>query len=331
MMTLMTSDEMAVVDPRAEAQARVGGRFDARVLEPSPPAVTEAPWFADDPVNDPSAPGLPVLAPVPIAGAASTWDDVVRAEPELASWCANLWLAASRPLVLPGDLYALGDTRRSWHVLAEHVVAAARYRANGKIGLRFTRGGFGTPFFGADEQVRIDAAGVVVIRGDEATVHPITTAGAVAQAIGIEPGAPTEVYTPTTSLDPDAPLPVDRSSAQFIGDWFGFGASVLEELRARAAASDDPARVQLWPEHFDLSVDFGQEDASRRATYGASPGDDAHDAPYVYVSPWAEQHGDFWNEQTFASLSLTEFAAAADQRAAALDFFARARHALDHD
>ena len=38
------------VDARKEAFDRVGGRFDVRVLEPSPPAVDVAPWFADDPV-----------------------------------------------------------------------------------------------------------------------------------------------------------------------------------------------------------------------------------------------------------------------------------------
>ena len=44
------------VDARKEAFDRVGGRFDARVLEPSPPAVTVPPWFADDPVApDPGA------------------------------------------------------------------------------------------------------------------------------------------------------------------------------------------------------------------------------------------------------------------------------------
>ncbi len=80
----------------------------------------------------------------------------------------------------------------------------ARYHANGKIGLRFTRAGFGTPFFGADEQVRVAADGVAVIRGDDVVVHPFTTPADVARQIGIEPGAPTEVYTPTTPLDPDA-------------------------------------------------------------------------------------------------------------------------------
>ncbi len=79
---------------------------------------------------------------------------------------------------------------------------------------------------------------------------------------------------------------------------------MLEELRLARPDSDAPARVQLWPEHFDLSVDFGDESAGRRATYGASPGDAAHDLPYLYVTPWAAPDGEFWNEGSFASLSL---------------------------
>ena len=45
-------------NPRDEANQRLSGRYDARVLEPSPPAVSEGPWFADDPVfSDPGERG----------------------------------------------------------------------------------------------------------------------------------------------------------------------------------------------------------------------------------------------------------------------------------
>lgn len=323
------TDVPQVIDPRREADEAVGGRFDPRVLEPSPPAVPAPPWFADDPVNDGLGTGLELLAPVPVPGAASTWDELARNEPTRAPWCADRWLGAWRPLALPDDLDALARTRQSWHVLAEHVLAPARHRANGKIGLRFTRAGFGTPFFGADEQLRVAVEGLLVIRDGAIDAHPITTVAAAARAARVEPGASTDVYPPTTPLEPDAPLDIDESSARFLGDWFGFGTSVLEEIRANVPEADAPARVQLWPEHFDLSVDFGDERAGSRATYGASPGDDAHCAPYVYVTPWNQPSGDFWNEDGFASLSLTEFAGASDQRRAALDFFDRARAVLD--
>ncbi len=315
------------INPRREARERVGGRFDVRVLEPSPPAVGGAPWFADDPVNDDDGSGLPVVAPVPFPGW-PTWDAIAQREPDLAGWCADHWLGAWRRLARPGDLDALVRTRDSWHVLAEHVVAPARHRSNGKIGLRYTYGGFGTPFFGGDEQVRVNGAGLVVIRDRAPSVTPITTVAAAARAARIEPGAPVEVYTPSTALEPGATLPIDGASARFLGDWFGFGASVLEELRAIVPAADAPARVQLWPEHFDLSVDLGNEDAGRRATFGASPGDEVHSLPYVYVSPWEPRTGAFWNEGAFASLGLDELAASPDQRRAVLEFFDRARTAL---
>jgi hypothetical protein len=317
-----------VVDPRAEALARVDGRFDVRVLEPSPPAGVAPPFFADDPVHTVAAPGRQVVAPIALGGDATTWDDLVRSEPELASWCADRWLGACRRLEPAADAQALIRTRNAWHVLAEHVLAPARHRVNGKIGLRYTRGGFGAPYFGADEQVRVSDDGLVVVRGDELTIHPISSAGGAAEELGFAAGAPTDVYPPTTTLDPDAPLEIDPASARMLGDWFGFGASVLEALRAAVPASEEPARVQLWPEHFDLSVDLGVEADGRRATFGASPGDEAHPEPYLYVTPWSAQQGAFWNEDKYASFPFSELVAAPDQRARAAAFFAEARSVL---
>jgi hypothetical protein len=319
-------DDEVVVDPRGEARHRLGARYDARVLEPSPPTVAEPPWFADDPVGHGLDGPLPVVAPVP--GYDAMWDELARGDGELASWCASRWLGAWRRLAVPADRDALVRTRRSWHVLAEHVVAPARHLVNGKIGLRYTRGGFGTPFFGADEQVRVTGRALVVIRGGVPERHAITTPAAAATAVGIEPGAPAHVYTPTTTLDPDEPLTIDGGTAVFLGDWFGFATSVLEELRASVPDHETPARVQLWPEHFDPSVDLGDEGAGQRATYGASPGDVGHELPYVYVTPWTAQEGEFWNDGSYASLSLADFASAPDQRRAALDFFAAARSLL---
>ncbi len=102
---------------------------------------------------------------------------------------------------------------------------------------------------------------------------------------------------------------------------------MLETLRAEVW-SLSPERVQLWPEHFDLSFDFGDEAAGRRATYGASPGDAEHAEPYVYVSPWTPHAQSFWNEGSFAALGFAAFADRADQREAVLDFFTRARTEL---
>jgi hypothetical protein len=90
-------------------------------------------------------------------------------------------------------------------------------------------------------------------------------------------------------------------------------------------------RVQLWPEHFDISADAGDEARAQRANFGGSPGDDAHPTPYLYVGPWAMAElatDPFWNEPFGASFSSADLLGADDQRAAALAFFDRARALL---
>src|ERR1035441_1380869 len=147
-----TAQRRASMNARAEATARLDGRYDARVLEPSPPAVSEPPWFADDPVGrgDPPS-GLPRVSPV--SGAEKRWADLLAEDPALAGWCRERWLAAyARLRPVPDELVA---TRLALHRLAEQVISPARAHANGKIGLRFTRGGFGTPFFADDVQLRV--------------------------------------------------------------------------------------------------------------------------------------------------------------------------------
>jgi hypothetical protein len=143
-------------------------------------------------------------------------------------------------------------------------------------------------------------------------------------------GARTDVYEPTTPCEPDAPLVIDPDAAARLGDWFGFGASVLEETRA-AAPGGAAARVQLWPEHFDLSIDLGDEAAGQRGTFGASPGDEPHPLPYLYVTHWAAVPDDpYWNESHFggARLGYEQLVAADDPRRAALDFLAEGRARL---
>ncbi|MFL6243210.1 MAG: hypothetical protein ACJ73V_09325, partial [Acidimicrobiia bacterium] len=251
-----------------------------------------------------------------------------------ASWCADRWLGAWRPLPPLPARDAFATTRAAWHTLAEHVLARARYDANGKIGLRYTRGGVGTPWFRArdqDAQARLEGTNVVVHEHGEARSAPVTTVAEAAELARVQPGAPEDVYAPATSWTPDAPLVLDARSVEFLGAWFGFAASVLEQLRAEADPADEPARVQLWPEHFDLSVDLGADHAGHRGTFGASPGDDADPDPYLYVTHWADVAEDeYWNEQQFpgASLTVVTLAAAPDQRESALTFFRRGRALL---
>jgi hypothetical protein len=268
-------EEIAARDALAEACEVLGP--DARVLEPSPPAVTAPPWFADDPTGC-----------RPLDYSARDGD---------RGFCEERWLGPYRRLQpLPEGFAA---TRVALHGLAQQTLAPARAAVNGKIGLRWTLGGFGTPFFGADEQLRVEHGALVHQRGESATRAAVS----------------------------DDVVP---AAASALGDFYGFATSVLEALRAAGGALGArgaalaPSRVQLWPEHFDVSLELGSEEAGRRAGYGASPGDDDHPEPYLYVVPWsAKLSGRRWQAHGFvgAELGYRELVAAADQRALALAFF----------
>jgi hypothetical protein len=301
------------VNPRSEATERLGGRYEARVLEPSPPAVSDPPWFADDPVARGDAPSdRPLVSPV--GSGDKRWEDLTAGDPALAQWCAERWLASYRRLgAAPATLVR---TRNALHRLAEHVISPARRNANGKIGLRYTHGGFGTPFFGQDVQVRVRGAELVVQEHGLERAAPISTLRAAVDHAGRE-------LLPDDVLLDEQPLAVDAAAASFVADWFGFAASVLEELRAEVGERADPSRVQLWPEHFDLAVELGDEASGARAAYGLSPGDESHPEPYVYVAPWiAPPPRELWQAIAFtgAELSYAELLGAADQRGATLEF-----------
>ncbi len=317
-----------MADPRREAEERLGGSHDVYVLEPSPPATRDAPWFADDPAV-PAGPSVrPSVAPTTLGDV--TWDELARADPALAPWCADRWLGAWRRLPFPPA--HLAATRTSLQLLAENVLGPWRYERTGRIGLRFTRNGFGTPFAGDDEQVRVvDGELVVAVRG-EVRRGPVTTLRAAGELAQVSPG-PVDLYEPERRVGIDDRLLIERDAADFLGELFGFGASVLEQLRAEATPGDrESTRVQLWPEHFDLAVELGDEEAGRRGGYGVSPGDGHHDAPYFYVVPWADVPGDpFWDARGYrgAQLRLGDLVDVDDQRAAVLEFYRRGRRLLE--
>ena len=172
-------------------------------------------------------------------------------------------------------------TRVALHELAEQVLKPARERVTGRFGLRALPGGFGTPPFGEAMQMHVDGTDLVIRDGTAVRREPIDN--------------------------------VDADAAAALAAWFAFGAGVLEELRAETALEHDPTPPQLWPEHFDVAIELGSEAAGVRAGYGASPGDEEHPEPYLYVTPWAEEG--------FTELGYQELLAAPDRREAALDFF----------
>jgi hypothetical protein len=297
---------MKARNPVLEARAVVGASHDPRVLEPSPPAVNDGLWFADDPA----------------VGGNLDWNAWVKRHPQHSDWAADRWLAAYRRLGPPPSSFA--DTRRALHRLAVYVVSPARQRVTGKMALRWTWRGFGTPFFGDDEQVRIAGTELVCQRGSEASAEPITSlARAASYILGGPPdgGWAKKLDVPALG-DPDEDLAVGHDAAKFVADWYGFAWSVLEQLRAEVASTES-SRVQLWPEHFDAAFDCLS--GKQRATFGASPGDEGYGDPYLYVvSPGvAHTPSPLWNAGPFPGAVLTykELLDAADQRHAALEFF----------
>ena len=305
-------------NPRSEATALLPPGYEARVLEPSPPASADREWFADDP----TAPGSTTATLVtPIANDGTTWDEMATSYPGLAGFVSAHWLGLYKRLEAVESTFQ--STRRALHQLAFYAMAPARHTVTGKMGLRYTHGGFGTPFFGADEQVRFEN-GYIVRQTDRVASRPVTTLADAVEVCGI-PYRRVWFDGFKDTLDPidaNARLDIDSASVASIAEWFGFGTSVLEQLR-RTPGALEVSRVQLWPEHFDLAIEMGPGET--RASYGASPGDDHHLEPYLYVS--AEQSIDrsnpFWNDSAFngASLPYRALLEAEDQHLAALSFF----------
>lgn len=244
-------------NPREQARQRLNGAFEPRVLEPSPPAVGEPPWFADDPLDGGDL--LPIQR-----GGARTWTEISSADADLRAWCEDRWLVDVPLAPLPPSF---AETRRVLHDVAEQRVSPPRQQATGKIGLRFTYRGFGTPFFGDDRQVRVEDG--VLIDGEEREF--------------------------INGVDPLA--------ARALGDWYGFCTRALEQLRAENPSS---SRVQLWPEHFDIAIDAGP-DGRRANFGGSPGDDGhAEPYLYVGPWDTSALDDPFWNEPFGASLSYTE-------------------------
>ena len=358
----MTSNTTALTAWRnaaAEAQTMLpGGDVPRRayVLEPSPPAIAVPPYFADDPATPGSGcPGdhagrlmpdglVGVEAVTPTSAGEVTWQALAGDDTDLAAFARARWLGPWRRLGPPPDNYL--PRLQDAHRLAYAVVAEARKQANGKFGLRYTAAGFGTPFFvrdGRDTQVRVAEGQIIVQSGDEVRAVPIESLSSAADHCGVNPSTEAAEGDSPPLGDLERPLMVDAELTAFLGDWFGFAFSVLEELRLTPGARD-VGRTQLWPGHFDPAVEItagdpgvdpvgsqsggaspaSDDDVSRRATYGASPGDQNNPAPYLYVGPWGGIDTDpYWGAENFpgAALGFDALLAAPDQRVAALEFF----------
>lgn len=306
----------------AEAQALAPEGTAARVLEPSPPAVDDGDFYADDPASLGEADASFTARPMTEGSAPVTWEQLAGADDAIASFARPRWLGPWPRLGAVPDGYVA--SREDFHRLAYGVVGPARYQTNGKFGLRYTAGGFGTPFFGDDRQVRVVGNLLVDQQGDHARQHEPTSLNDAAAFLGTEVSDVAGEGDSPPLGDYDRPLRLDAATGAFLGDWYGFVVSVLEQLRAEATPDQDASRVQLWPGHFDPAFELGAQEHGHRATMGGSPGDDGSEHPYLYIGPWAGTTEEpFWNATSFpgAVLPYADIVAAEDQRAMALDFY----------
>ncbi len=117
-------------------------------------------------------------------------------------------------------------------------------------------------------------------------------------------------------------MEIDADGAAALADWYAFGTVLLADLLDRRPGLE-PAPIRLWPEHFDVATDLGDDAAGGRANYGASPGDTDHPEPYLYVGPWDQEvSGEIWNATAFvgAELAYAEMLDEDDQIEAGLSF-----------
>lgn len=210
----------------------------------------------------------------------------------------------------------LVETRRSLHRVAEHVLSAALKTATGHIALEPGPGGFRTPPLPDGTVLAVEGADIRVDGPDGVRRAPITTVAQAAQVAGTEPGFPWTKHPPATAYEPDVRLAVDAASAAVLADWFALGAAALSTF-AVAIPEDEPGPARIYPEHFDLGM------VAAEVNYGASPGDDAIDVPYLYVGPHeGTPTGDeFWNAPFGAVRTIHDISTPED----ALAFFRAGR------
>ncbi|MFT7475303.1 MAG: hypothetical protein ACI81L_002241 [Verrucomicrobiales bacterium] len=227
----------------------------------------------------------------------------------------------------------LTSTRSALHRLAMYVIAPVRHQATARFGLRSTPGGHGTPEFGG-RRVRVLGDELIDEVAGEERRHVISSLQAAAEFLGsvVDPETAAEHDSPPVG-DMHAPLEVDAAASTFLGSWYEMAFGALHTIAADPE-SVDASEAQLWPGHFDAAIEVGDED--HRGSYGASPGDDSIDEPYLYLSVWwpdkisIDSSLPIWNAPNFvgAMLRLSEFDTEKDPVDVAVEFWRAHRDAL---
>jgi hypothetical protein len=180
------------------------------------------------------------------------------------------------------------DTRRTWHGIAELVLAGPQFRETGTIRLRVTPGGFATT---KRPDLRVDRGDLVSV--DRRVAIAGRTCRELAEAVGVTAGAPEDLYSDGCSVTADETLALDAAMAEHLAASLRIGDAALRRL----APDQTPV---LWPEHFDAGVSIDE------VNYGISLGDSFLAEPYAYVGPWQPRQGVFWNAPFGAALPLRD-------------------------
>jgi hypothetical protein len=175
------------------------------------------------------------------------------------------------------DPVVLASTRERLHGIGECLMAGPQRRAGGRFTLRVTPGGFATT---GEPAVRLDGADLVVDESRRVAVGG--TFAQMADALGVDFGAPPDGYPDGSGASPGDDVALDEPSARLLLDWY-----LLTDAALRVVAPRETPI--LWPEHCDVAILL--DDIS----YGASPGDSFHAMPYAYVSAGEHGNSDFWN------------------------------------
>ncbi len=245
----------------------------------------------------------------------------------------------NQPLVALSDSFPA--TRLALHRVAAYVVSPTRRQAMGRMGLRATPGGFGTPSFSGPDgitRVGVERVDLVVHSAGGRRTQPFSTLAAAGVFAGLDPdvdwAAEHDIPAPG---DLGGALEIDAEDAEALARWFAFAWAILEDLSMDpdSVAASDP---QLWPEHFDPAIEIGDPDGKTRASYGFSPGDVTKNAtagpeplPYLYVGPWypdEKPESDYWSAGRLAILRYADLITEPNPAAAARNFLVEGRSLL---
>ena len=193
---------------------------------------------------------------------------------------------------------SLTQTRRSWHGVAELVLAGPQVRATGHLRLCVVPGGFATAY---GPELRVEHGELVA--GEIRVAIDGRTCADLAAAVGVDVGPPRDHYHDGSGVHADEVLRCEVAGAERLARCFAIGDEALRLLT--------DGRPPLWPEHFDIGLSLDE------VNYGVSPGDGHIDEPYAYVGPWRRRRGEFWNAPFGAARPLSQLGDAAT----VLDFF----------